>query len=122
REPHDERKDDAAIDDALAAEVDVRLFVDERLVEVQLGGVEHEVREHHVLRLRDRSPARMHEHVSDGEILEVVVVARDLVAHASPWSRRLAMTSYWISLVPSKMRKTRASRQNLCAGYSREYP
>ncbi len=40
-------------------------------------------------------------------------------AHCFP-KRRLAMISYWISLVPSKMRKTRASRQKRCAGYSRE--
>src|SRR5262249_50288001 len=42
-------------------------------------------------------------------------------AHA-PSRSRLAMTSYWISLVPSKMRKTRASRQKRWAGNSREYP
>src|SRR5262249_39317589 len=45
--------------------------------------------------------------------------ARAPLAHA-PSKSRLAMTSYWISLVPSKMRNTRASRQKRCAGYSRE--
>ena len=30
------------------------------------------------------------------------------------------MTSYWISLVPSKIRNTRASRQKRYTGYSRE--
>lgn len=34
-------------------------------------------------------------------------------------NNRFAMISYWISVVPSKIRNSRASRQNRCAGNSR---
>src|SRR5262249_55507744 len=64
---------------------------------------------------------RLHGADADADVVDADDQVTKEALHAVS-SRRLAMTSYWISLVPSKMRKTRASRQKRCAGYSREYP
>src|ERR671935_1114959 len=122
-QPGDEGEDDTSVHHAAAVERHLRLVVAHLLVEVELGGVEHEVGPHHVL-VRHRASARVHDGLAHREVLVEVVVAREAMAraHGHPSSSRLAITSYWISLVPSKMRKTRASRQKRCAGNSREYP
>src|SRR5439155_12009001 len=120
-EAGDEGEDDPAVDHAPAVERHLWLVVAHLLVEVQLRRIEHEVRPEHVL-VGDGAAARVHDRLAHREVLVEVVVAREAVAlgHGQPSSSRLAITSYWISLVPSKMRNTRASRQNLWAGNSRE--
>src|SRR5690606_39678497 len=110
-------------------------LVAHRLVEVELGGVEDEVGEHHVLGFADGPSARVDDDVAHLEVLEVGVAAGETLPFElvlrqpgeqtalpqihplphdhSPRSSRIrrAITSYWISDVPSKMRNTLASRQ-----------
>ena len=80
---------------------------------MELGGVEDEVRPQHVLAVGDGPAARVHDGFTDREVLVEVVVAGEAMFHGGAHRSRslLAMTSYWISLVPSKMRNTRASLQ-----------
>src|SRR3954465_2500521 len=95
-EARDEGEDDSTIDDAAAVEGRLRGVVTHLLVEVQLRGIQDEIRPEHVL-VGARPPARMGGPLADLEILVIVGVAREL-HHFS--RSRLAMTSYWISEVP----------------------
>src|SRR5690606_8350474 len=79
-QPQYEGKDDSAVDHAASTEGRLRRFVAHGLVEMELGGVEDQVGEDHVLAFADRPSPRMDDDVAHLEILEVVVPAGQLLA------------------------------------------
>jgi len=76
-------------------------------------------RDARVFRIFEGTSEIQYEVIADREVLEGSSRATGSPDRHPPRAP-VAITSYWISLVPSKMRKTRASRQKRCAGNSRE--